>query len=307
MNLGWSRSDLHRTGSRQDDHRLRKRSSPGISSDMSATKRNNVKVSGKGTRPIMFSHGFGCDQNMWRFVVPAFENDYKVVLFDHVGAGDSDLTAFDRSKYQTLEGYAQDVLEICDELDLAEVSFVGHSVSSVIGILASIQQPARFANLVLVGPSPRYINDESYVGGFERHEIDGLLDMLDANYLGWASTMAPVIMGNSHRPELAEELQSSLCRTDPQIAKFFARVTFLSDNREDLNKVQTRTLVLQCSEDIIAPLSVGEFVHNQIRDSKLVIMRATGHCPNLSAPGETAAVIRDFLSRSSDMTNISAA
>jgi sigma-B regulation protein RsbQ len=278
-----------------------------IPSDVSAIKRNNVKVLGRGTRPIMFSHGFGCDQNMWRFVVPAFENDYKVVLFDHVGAGNSDLTAFDRGKYQTLEGYAQDVLEICNELDLTDVSFVGHSVSSMIGILAAIQQPARFANLVLVGPSPRYINDESYVGGFERHEIDGLLDMLDVNYLGWASTMAPVIMGNSDRPELAEELQSSFCRTDPQIAKFFARVTFLSDNREDLNKVQTRTLVLQCSEDIIAPLSVGEFVHHAISDSKLVIMRATGHCPNLSAPGETTAAIHEFLRRCSDIANVPAA
>ena len=239
---------------------------------------------------------------MWRFVAPAFENDYKIVLFDHVGAGNSDLTAFDKGKYQTLDGYAQDALDICDELDLRGVTFVGHSVSAMIGVLASIRQPKRFSNLVLVGPSPRYINDESYVGGFERHEIDGLLEMLDANYLGWASTMAPVIMGNSERPELAEELQASFCRADPQIAKFFARVTFLSDNRKDLNRVGTRTLVLQCSEDIIAPLSVGKFVHREISDSELVIMRATGHCPNLSAPAETIAAIRNFLDRPTDNT-----
>jgi sigma-B regulation protein RsbQ len=264
---------------------------------MTATIRNNVKVSGRGTRPILFAHGFGCDQNMWRFIAPDFEDDYKVVLFDHVGAGHSALAAFDRTKYRTLEGYAQDVLEICKELDLTDVTFVGHSVSSMIGVVAAVQQPERFSNLVLVGPSPRYINDGEYKGGFERQEIDGLLEMLDANYLGWASTMAPAIMGNADRPELANELHSSFCRTDPQIAKFFARVTFLSDNRSDLKKVQARTLVLQCSNDMIAPLPVGEFVHREIPGSTLVILRATGHCPNLSAPAETSAAIRKFLER----------
>ncbi|HEY0564112.1 MAG TPA: alpha/beta hydrolase [Terriglobales bacterium] len=264
---------------------------------MTATIRNNVKVSGRGTRPILFAHGFGCDQNMWRFIAPDFEDDYKVVLFDHVGAGHSALAAFDRTKYRTLEGYAQDVLEICKELDLTDVTFVGHSVSSMIGVVAAVQQPERFSNLVLVGPSPRYINDGEYKGGFERQEIDGLLEMLDANYLGWASTMAPAIMGNADRPELANELHSSFCRTDPQIAKFFARVTFLSDNRSDLKKVQARTLVLQCSNDMIAPLPVGEFVHREIPGSTLLILRATGHCPNLSAPAETSAAIRKFLER----------
>ena len=243
----------------------------------------------------MFSHGYGCDQNMWRYVAPAFERDYKVVLFDHVGAGNSDATAFDRRKYQTLSGYSDDVLEICHELDLRKVTFVGHSVSSMIGVLAVIREPERFENLVMVGPSPRYINDALYVGGFERNEIDGLLDTLDQNYLGWASAMAPAIMGNSDRPELAAELENSFCRTNPQIAKFFARVTFLSDNRSDLSKVRTRTLVLQCSEDVIAPLSVGEFVHQQIPESELVIMKATGHCPNLSAPEETVGEIKRFL------------
>jgi sigma-B regulation protein RsbQ len=272
---------------------------------MSSRQKNNVTVLGRGTRPILFAHGFGCDQNMWRYVVPAFTADYKVILFDHVGAGNSDISAFDRTKYRTLKGYTQDVLDICDELELQDVTFVGHSVSSMIGVLAVIEQPNRFENLVLLGPSPRYLNDGTYVGGFERHDIDGLLDTLDSNYLGWASTMAPVIMGNQNRPELAAELENSFCRTDPEIAKFFARVTFLSDNRIDLAKVRTATLILQCSSDAIAPLSVGEFVHREIANSELVIMKATGHCPNLSAPEETISAIQAFLRRSVNSGEIS--
>jgi sigma-B regulation protein RsbQ len=261
-----------------------------------AIHRNNVRVHGKGERPILFAHGFGCDQNMWRYVAPAFEEEFKVVLFDHVGAGKSDATCFDRTKYRTLNGYADDVLDICGELDLQNITFVGHSVSSMIGVLAENREPDRFNNLVLVGPSPRYVNDGAYVGGFERKDIDGLLDMLDSNYLGWASTMAPVIMGNADRPELSNELENSFCRTDPQIAKFFARVTFLSDNRADLANVRARTLILQCSDDAIAPLSVGEFVRREIPNSEMVIMKATGHCPNLSAPDEMIAEMRRFLS-----------
>jgi len=249
---------------------------------------------------MLFAHGFGCDQNMWRFVAPAFETDYKIVLFDHVGAGNSDLKVFDRNKYRTLQGYAQDVLEICTELDLQEVTFVGHSVSSMIGVLAAIEQPHRFPHLVLIGPSPRYINEGSYVGGFERQDIDGLLNTLDSNYLGWSTAIAPVIMANPDRPALAVELANSFCRTDPEIARFFARVTFLSDNRADLAKVKIRTLILQCSSDAIAPLSVGSFVHQQMPNSELVIMAATGHCPNLSAPAETIAAMKAFLGKSSD-------
>ena len=201
---------------------------------------------------------------MWRFVAPAFEDEYKVVLFDHVGAGKSDISAFNKTKYRTLDGYAQDVIEICDELELRDVTFVGHSVSSMIGVLAAIQRPELFHSLVLVGPSPRYVNDSGYVGGFERKDIDGLLDMIDSNYLGWAAAMTPAIMGNKDRPELAMELENSFCQTDPAIGKFFARVTFLSDNRADLAKISIPTLVLQCSEDVIAPTAVGEFVHGEI-------------------------------------------
>ena len=262
---------------------------------MRVARRNNVKVSGRGAKPMLFAHGFGCDQNMWRLVAPAFEDDHKVVLFDHVGAGRSDLAAYSRAKYGTLDGYAEDVLEICRELDLTGVTFVGHSVSAMIGVLAATREPERFDALVLVGPSPRYLDDGDYVGGFAREDIDELLEALDANYLGWSSAMAPAIMGNPDRPELAAELANSFCRTDPEIARHFARVTFLSDNRADLPRVRIRSLVLQCSEDAIAPHAVGEHVHRHLADSRLVVMRATGHCPNLSAPGETIAAMRAFL------------
>jgi sigma-B regulation protein RsbQ len=264
---------------------------------MSVVQRNNVRVSGQGTRPMLFAHGFGCDQHMWRFMAPAFEASYKVVLFDHVGAGRSDVSAYDREKYGTLDGYATDVLELCEELALTDVIFVGHSVSAMIGVLAATQQPERFGGLVLVGPSPRYLNDEGYVGGFSQQDVAELLDALDSNYLGWSSAMAPAIMGNPDRPELATELTNSFCRTDPTIASQFARVTFLSDNRDDLAAVRVPTLVLQCSDDIIAPTAVGDYIHARISGSELVRLKATGHCPNLSAPDETTAAVLDFLRR----------
>ena len=257
--------------------------------------RHNLNISGAGARTMMFAHGFGCDQNMWRFVAPAFERDHRVVLFDHIGAGGSDLTAYDRQRYSSLHGYASDVLDICRELDLENVIFVGHSVSAMIGILAASREPQRFAGLVLVGPSPRYINDDDYVGGFSRADIEGLLDSLDSNYLGWSSAMAPVIMSNPDRPQLGEELANSFCRMDPDIARQFARVTFLSDNRADLESVRVPALVLQCTDDLIAPDAVGQFVHEHIVGSRLVRLNATGHCPNLSAPDETTAAIREFV------------
>jgi sigma-B regulation protein RsbQ len=233
---------------------------------------------------------------MWRLVAPAFEDSYRVVLFDHVGAGRSDPAAYNHQKYSTLEGYALDLLEICAELNLSDAVFVGHSVSAMIGVVAARMEPDRFAALVLVGPSPRYIDDGDYVGGFSRQDIDGLLDSLDSNYLGWSSAMAPAIMGNPDRPELGDELTNSFCRTDPTIARHFARVTFLSDNRQDLAAVKVPTLILQCADDIIAPPVVGEYVHRTMPGSRLVNLQATGHCPNLSAPGETTAAIQAFLS-----------
>jgi sigma-B regulation protein RsbQ len=258
--------------------------------------RNNVSVGGAARgQPMMFAHGFGCDQNMWRHVAPAFADEYRIVLFDHVGAGGSDLGAYDRSKYASLDGYAADVLDICRELELRDVIFVGHSVSAMIGVLAAAREPERFAKLILVGPSPRYIDDDAYRGGFTQEDIEGLLDALDSNFLGWSNTYAPAIMGRPDRPDLSEELTNSFCRTDPEIARQFARVTFLSDNRADLRRVTTPALILQCSDDIIAPDSVGEFVHEQLPNSELVHLRAKGHCPNLSAPDETVEAIRRFL------------
>jgi len=258
--------------------------------------RNRVRVSGvPDGRPMLFARGFGCDQSMWRFVAPGFEVDHKVVLFDHVGSGRSDLSAYDREKYNSLRGYAADVVEICRELGLTDVVFVGHSVSAMIGVLAVQQAPELFGALVMVGPSARYVDDGDYVGGFSRADILGLLESLDSNHLGWSAAMAPVIMGNPERPELAAELTNSFCSTDPDIARQFARVTFLSDNRADLPGVPVPTLILQCSADAIAPEPVGRYVHAHVPGSVFTQLAATGHCPNLSAPEETTAAIRAFL------------
>ena len=263
---------------------------------MDVLARNNVRVSGRPDgRPMVFAHGFGCDQNMWRYVAPEFEADHRVVLFDHVGAGGSDLGAYDPERYGTLGGYADDVVEIAAALDLTDAIFVGHSVSSMIGVLAAQRAPERFGKLVLVGPSPRYIDDQGYRGGFSREDIDELLDSMNANFLGWSTAMAPAIMGNPDRPELGEELTESFCRTDPDIAARFARVTFMSDNRADLATVTAPTLVLQCSDDVIAPDEVGRYVHAQIPNSVFTQLTATGHCPNLSAPRETVEAIRAFI------------
>jgi sigma-B regulation protein RsbQ len=244
---------------------------------------------------MVFAHGFGCDQNMWRLVAPAFADDHQLVLFDHVGAGGSDLAAWDRDRYASLDGYAQDVLQIAEELDLTDAVLVGHSVSAMIGVLVAAQAPDRFGCLVLVSPSPRYIDDPPYRGGFSRADIEELLDSLDSNYLGWSGAVAPMIMGNPDRPELADELTNSFCRTDPEIARHFARVTFTSDNRADLGRVDVPSLVLQCRQDAIAPLEVGTFVNDALRASRLVVLDATGHCPQLSAPGQVVTAIREFL------------
>ena len=259
-------------------------------------ERFNVKISGAGDRTIMFAHGFGCDQSMWRFVAPAFEKEFRVVLFDLAGSGGSDASEYTNSKYHSLDAYAKDVVQIAAAIELKDAIYVGHSVSAMIGVLASNQAPGAFSQLVLVGPSPRYINDGAYVGGFEKSDIDELLESLSSNYLGWSSVMAPVIMGNKDRPELGQELTNSFCQMNPEIAKNFARVTFLSDNRADLKKLTAKALILQCADDRIASTVVGEFVHAQIPGSQILHMKATGHCPNLSAPEETTAAIKAFVS-----------
>jgi sigma-B regulation protein RsbQ len=260
------------------------------------TARNDVRVGGQAdARAMVFAHGYGCDQNMWRFIVPDFEVDHRVVTYDHVGFGNSDLSAYDPVKYNSLRGYADDLVEIMREQQLTDAVFVGHSVSAMIGVVAYLQAPELFGAMVMVGPSARYVDDGDYIGGFSREQIKDLLDSLDANHLGWSTAMAPVVMGNPDRPDLVAELTNSFCRTDPDVARQFARVSFLSDNRADLPHVAVPTVVLQCSEDVIAPESAGRYVHEHIAGSVFTQLRATGHCPHLSAPEETTAAIRAFL------------
>ncbi|HYC87147.1 MAG TPA: alpha/beta hydrolase [Chryseosolibacter sp.] len=271
--------------------------------DSEVIARNAVRVFGNGHIPMMFAHGFGCDQNMWRFITPAFENDYKLVLFDYVGAGKSDLRAYHVSRYSNLNGYVQDVLDICKALALRDVVFVGHSVSAMIGALAAIKEPSYFSKLIMVGPSPCYINHpDGYFGGFEKKDVEELLETMDRNYIGWANFLAPAIMKNPDKPELVSELTESFCSTDPLIARKFAEATFFADNRHDLVKVQTPSLIMQCSEDIIAPYQVGEFLHRHLRKSTLRVLQATGHCPHMSAPEETIQVIKEYLASYSDIS-----
>ncbi|MFB8275347.1 alpha/beta fold hydrolase [Nocardia colli] len=266
---------------------------------MDVRSKNNVVVTGRADGPtVVLAHGFGCDQNLWRLVAPALAEQFRVVLFDHVGAGKSDLHAWSAERYGTLDGYAADIVELCAELDLRDVVLVGHSVSAMMAVLAAVRDPGRFAKLVLLTPSPRYIDDGDYRGGFSRSDIDELLESLDSNYLGWSASMAPVIMGNPDRPELGAELTESFCRTDPAIARVFAQTTFLSDNRADLARVTTPTLIIQSREDAIAPPEVGRFVHDQIPGSTLVTLDSTGHCPQLSDPEATIRAIAEFAAAS---------
>jgi sigma-B regulation protein RsbQ len=257
-------------------------------------ERHNVRLTGASGPTILFAHGYGCDASMWRLVAPRFEGCYRTAIFDYVGSGRS-RAPYDPARYATLDGYAEDVLAICRALGPEPVVFVGHSVSAVIGVLAAAREPERFSRLVLVGPSPCYINDGDYQGGFTREDIESLLALLEADHDGWARAMAPTIMANPERPELAGELAESFCRVDPLVARHFARVTFTSDNRADLARVRTRTLVIQSADDTIAPQLVGDYVHHHLHGSKLVVLNTSGHCPHLSAPEETSAAIKAFL------------
>ena len=262
---------------------------------MGVVARNNIKTVGVRDAPVLLLvHGFGCDQKLWGPTVARLESDFRIVLMDHVGAGASDPAAWDAEKYSTLSGYAADVLEIVRELDLHDVVFVGHSVAAMIGALATIADPSRFAKLIMVTPSPRYIDDGDYRGGFSEDDIDELLESIDANYLGWSKAMAPVIMGNPDRPDLHAELEETFCRTDPACARVFARATFLSDNRSDLPGVPVPTLIVECTQDAIAPRTVGAFVQQEIPGSRLVTLDAMGHCPHVSDPDATASAIAAF-------------
>jgi len=262
---------------------------------MNIRQRNNVDVAGDGPATLVFVHGFGCDKNMWRLLAPAYTARFRTVRFDLVGSGLSDLQAYDRKKYDSLHGYAHDLLEVIDAFAAGPVIVVGHSVSAMIGMLAGIEAPEKISAHVMVGPSPCYINDGDYVGGFTRSDIDGLLDTLESNYLGWSSAMAPAIMGAPDQPELGVELTNSFCRTDPEIAKHFARVTFLSDHRADVARLAAPALVLQCTDDLIAPLSVGQFLERTLPRPTLRHIENVGHCPHLSAPGACADAIDEFL------------
>ncbi len=262
---------------------------------MTIQDKHNVAIFGHGEREMVFMHGFGCDQNVWRHVAPCFENDYRIVLFDHVGAGKSDLSQYDEGKYASLQGYADDLIALVRELGLRQPVVVGHSVSAMIAVLAAVREPELFSQLVLLGPSPHYLNDGDYPGGFERKDIDDLLSAMDSNFFGWSSMITPVIMGNSDRPELAGELNENFCRTDPSIARQFARVTFLSDSRDDLPKLTVPSLIVQCSTDALVPMAIGDYMHAQMPGSTLAVLAATGHCPHMSDPRETAGVIKNWL------------
>jgi len=262
---------------------------------MDILERNNVSILGNGTKPMIFAHGFGCGQHMWRYIWPAFESDYQIILFDYVGSGNSDTSAYNRERYADLNGYAQDILDICDELNLRDAIFVGHSVSSMIGVLASIKRPELFERLIMISPSARYINDNGYVGGFERADIEELLSTMEQNYIGWANFLGPVIMQNADRPELVAELTESFCSTDPVIARQFAEVTFLSDNRKDIVQVRHPSLILQCTMDLIAPRQVGQYLEDHVPGSVQTIINASGHCPHLSSPLETIKAVKEYL------------
>lgn len=265
-------------------------------------QRHRVTQTGCPDGPVLlFAHGFGCDQNMWRRIIPLFTNKYHVVSFDHMGSGQSDPAAYEQEKYSALDGYVADLLEICTELDLREVVLVAHSVAAMMAVLAASAAPERFSRLVLVAPSPSYIDDpaDGYVGGFTRDDIDGLLQSLDSNYLAWSATLAPVIMGNPETPELAGELEASFCRTNPDTARTFARVSFLSDIRSRLGDLTVPALILQCSDDMLAPPTVGRYLNQRLQGSTLVQLSATGHVPQVSAPEETALAIRKYLETTS--------
>jgi len=262
---------------------------------MDVIQRNNVKSYGTGSETMLFAHGFGCDQNMWRFIIPAFEKRYKIIAFDYVGCGASDKDAYHIDRYDSLNGYAQDIIDICDTLELNKIIFIGHSVSAMIGLLASIQRPELFKSLIMIGPSARYVNDEGYEGGFSQRDLEGLFEVMDNNYIGWANFLAPVVMRNEGRPELAHELEESFCATDPTISRKFARVTFFSDNRSDLSKLKVPSLILQCSDDAIAPDVVGQYIAQNIAGSTFIKMQATGHCPHLSHPEETIQLIHNYI------------
>jgi sigma-B regulation protein RsbQ len=254
--------------------------------------RNNVTVLGEGSITLLLANGFGCDQNMWRFLLPYIKGDYKVVLFDYVGSVKSDASQFQHHKYNTLDGYAEDILDVCNELSLNNVILIGHSVSSIIGLLAAIKKPEYFYKLIMVCPTPCFLNfPPEYFGGFDEADLHELLSLMDKNYIGWAEYLAPLVMGVNNSETLTDELSSSFCSTDPVIAKSFAKATFFSDHRENLNQVMHPTLIFQSENDALAAKSVGEYMHNKMQNSTLEIIGAEGHCLHMTHPEKIAPLI----------------
>ena|SRR5688500_9876448 len=256
---------------------------------------HNIHITGNGTQPMLFAHGFGCDQTIWRYVTEAFEDKYKVILFDYIGSGKSDITYYNKERHSALQGYADDVLTICKDLQLQDVIFIGHSVSCMIGMLAAIRQPELFSQLIMISPSPCYINDGDYKGGFERKQVDELFETMEHNLIEWASFLGPAIMGNPDKPELGEEMKERFCQGDAEITKKFARVSFFSDSRDQLKLLKIPSLIMQCREDVLVPTVIGHYMQDQMQQSTLLHLQATGHCPHLSAPNETINVIRNYL------------
>jgi sigma-B regulation protein RsbQ len=267
-----------------------------MGSDNDVLTRNNVTVLGKGNKTLLLANGFGCDQNMWRFLLPYMKGDYKIVLFDYVGSGNSDVSQFQQNKYRTLDGYAEDIIDVCDELSLNNVNLVGHSVSSIIGLLAAIKKPEYFVKLVMVCPTPCFLNfPPEYFGGFDEADLHELLGLMDKNYIGWAEYLAPLVIGVNNSEALTSELSSSFCSTDPVIAKSFARATFFSDYREILSQVRHPTLIFQSDNDALAAKSVGDYMHNKIQNSAIEIIQAEGHCLHMTHPEKIAPLLIKYV------------
>lgn len=263
---------------------------------MNVVERNNVRIIGEGEQTIICAHGFGCEQSMWQYIAPSFTEKYKLVLFDYVGAGLSDLSAYSTDKYATLDGYKQDVLDLVDGLQLENSIFIGHSISSMIGMLAAIERPEIFEKIIMIGPSPCYLNkSDGFQGGFEESDVWELLELMEINFSGWASYMAPTTMGDDATQELKDGLRDVFVSTNPKIAREFAEVTFFSDYRSRLSELTVPTLIVQCSEDSIVPLHVGEYLHENLGNSELKVMQAKGHYPHISHPVETVELITNFL------------
>lgn len=259
--------------------------------------RNNIKIIGNGEKTILFAHGFGCNQKMWQYLLSHFGEEYRLILFDYVGSGSSDINAYTTEKYRNLEGYKQDVFDIIDALQLQNLIFIGHSISSMIGMLAAIEEPQHFSKLIMIGPSPCYINDGNYNGGFEEKDIEELLEMMEMNFSGWASYLAPVAMDAPKDSPLTQELETAFVSVNPRIAREFAEATFYCDYRNKVKNLQVPTLIVQCSNDSIVPIEVGQFLYKQIENSELVIMDVRGHYPHISRPTETAEIIKHYLSQ----------